>query len=219
MYKGRPIMASATILVVENCEEELARIRSFLGEKNYIPISADSGQRALNLAMANPTFDMILFSASIEDIPAPEFCKRLTENPATASMPVVLIVDEATTVAIVHESLEAGLRGCIARPVNPTVFDAWLKILKDLARIKTSSGEMSGAAVPCDPEVLQRFSKLSHAVNNPMQGVYATADMLGFSLPEGSRERELVENIIKYARQASDLVADAAKAAKEQLNR
>jgi DNA-binding response OmpR family regulator len=205
-------MASATILVADGKREDFDAFRARLDREEFIAINAASGESALGILQVNPLFDVVLVSLSLIDVPAAEVCRRLQEDKQTAAIPIILMADPDISPEAVYQGIDAGAFGCVSKPIDLHALRAWIRAGK--GRRAPAGGALPDCA---DTDLLKKFAKLSHNVNNPMQALYATADMLSFKLPEGSKERDLVENILKYAQRAGDIVAEAAQEAKRAL--
>lgn len=212
-------MDKGTVLIVESNPEDLDALRGIVSAQGCIPIKATSGENALNLLHANPMFDVILLSAAILDVDCVEFCTRIKGEPKTAGIAIVLVTGPGCDADRVGAALSSGAFGCLSKPCDANCVAAWLNAGLSGAGSQSGVGDSPTASgsVPCDAEVLHQFSKLSHNVNNPLQALYATADLLAFTLPQGSKEAAQIEKIITYAQSAGELVAEAARAAKRQL--
>ncbi|HOZ46758.1 MAG TPA: response regulator [Candidatus Hydrogenedentes bacterium] len=208
MSLSRGPNASLSILVVTQHEADLESIREALSGEDWTVVGAGSQAKALRL-LESPTS----FGAVIVDLDAAGFEPIRLVNEIATHGRVPVIVLGASGTAAVEQALDAGAFGFVPRPMTPDLVRAWLG---GAGRVAVSTGE-AGERPACR-QVLERFAKLSHDVNNPIQALYATADMLGFKLPPGSKEVQRVEKIVGYARQVAEIVADASLLAKTQLD-
>jgi DNA-binding response OmpR family regulator len=79
-----------TILVVDD-NEDVARITAnFLTARGYAVVIALDGTRALELAMQQPP-DCVLLDIMMPRVSGIEVLNRLKQEPATASVPVILV--------------------------------------------------------------------------------------------------------------------------------
>jgi len=79
-----------TILVVDD-NEDVARITaSFLTAKGYAVVVASDGVRALELAAQHPP-DCVLLDLMMPRMSGIEVLNRLKQEPATSSIPVILV--------------------------------------------------------------------------------------------------------------------------------
>jgi len=209
------IVASAMVLVVEVCAEDRQTLGALLRGEDYIPIISDSAPRAIELAAQSSAFDAVLLSVSSDDLAPAEVCQGLASTAATMGAPIILI-GEADSAPVPHEVRRMAF-GFVRKPVDGETLLAWLRAAREVAflRRETARGGAEGGA--CEAELLERFSKLSHQVNNPLQAMYAMGDLLQMKLPEGSKEREFVDKMIVQAQAAAQIVAEAAHDAKRRL--
>lgn len=210
-------MASASILVVDPDPDERQSIRGLLGKEDCITVGVNSGQAALDLLKTNPLFDLILLHVAPGDMESAEVCQQLKADSKSADIPIILMSTPLEERSRVREALDAGALGYVCKPIDGNAVWAWMRAAHEIRSAGRPSPEGEEGVVPCDYAVLEQFAKLSHTVNNPFQGIYATADMLGLEFPEGAKGRERIEKIIEYAQMVSDIVAEAARAAKRQL--
>ncbi len=115
-----------TILVVDDTPDNLILMNGLL-KSHYKVRVANSGERALQITESDTPPDLILLDIMMPELDGYEVCKRLKENPRTASIPVIFLTalseseDEAHAFAI-------GAEDYITKPISaPTV----------LARVRT----------------------------------------------------------------------------------
>ena len=78
------------ILVVED-ERDLLRVITYnLKQAGFDVVGAPDGETALR-AVREERFDIVLLDLMLPDISGTEVCRRLKSNPATASIPVVMV--------------------------------------------------------------------------------------------------------------------------------
>jgi len=106
----------ATVLVVEDNEDNRALVAKVLGYAGYRVVEAASGEEALELVAGGPP-DLILMDLNLGGMNGFEATRRLKEDPATARVPVVALTAYAM-VGDRERALEAGCDGYIAKPVD-----------------------------------------------------------------------------------------------------
>ena len=115
-----------TVLVVDDTPENIDLLSAVL-EPYYRVKVATNGERALQLAMANPPPDLILLDVVMPGLSGLDVCKRLKAHPLYCHIPIMFVTsreqqeDEA-------EGLEAGAEDYITKPFSPAIV---------LARVKT----------------------------------------------------------------------------------
>ena len=115
-----------TILVVDDVLDEIVILEEIL-RNTYRIITAMNGESALLAAQGNPQPDLILLDIMMPDMDGYETCRRLTQNPVTASIPVIFLTAKTGPV---NEKigLDLGAEDYISKPPCPAIV---------LARIKT----------------------------------------------------------------------------------
>src|SRR5213076_225179 len=76
------------VLVIDDSLMLLSFVKEILAEANYQVATAATAEEGL-AAAANDLPDLILLDYVLPDMKGDEVCQRLTENPATASVPIV----------------------------------------------------------------------------------------------------------------------------------
>ncbi|HSE43402.1 MAG TPA: histidine kinase dimerization/phosphoacceptor domain -containing protein [Acidobacteriota bacterium] len=112
----------STILSVDDDEASRYVIASTLRRSGFIVLEADTGEYALNLALKQP--DLVLLDVNLPDISGFEVCRRLKNDPKTASIPVVHISATRLDSNAAAEGLEGGADGYLTQPVEPEVLVA-----------------------------------------------------------------------------------------------
>lgn len=214
-------MAKARILLVDDKPTNLRILRAMLGGDSYDIVSTDSGQAALDLVHSNPKFDLVLLDVAMPDLNGIEVCRRLKTNPHTQHIPVILVSALHTNDASVQEGLKAGADGYLAKPLDETALRAWVRAILRISRLAREVEKSPNGDTPkgrSDEEMLKKFAKLSHSVNDPLQAMCAAADLLAAEMPEDSKSRELVDVIFSQVDRVARLVTDASLQAKDRLS-
>ncbi|MBI5092802.1 MAG: response regulator [Candidatus Hydrogenedentes bacterium] len=207
----------AKILIVDDNRVNLTMLRAQLNRDNHDLISADSGQSALDIVRENPTFDLILIDVVMPDMDGISVCEQIKANPRTVHIPIVLISAMRTDDESVKRGLERGADGYLAKPVEEVALRAWVKATLRISRLQRELEGRQLASKEGDESLFKVFARLSHSVNNPLQALYAAADMLALELPESSAGRALIADILIQAERVAELVANASLLAKKEL--
>ncbi|WP_305908182.1 two-component system response regulator [Methylomarinum sp. Ch1-1] len=111
-----------TVLLVDDGAENIDVLSSVL-RPEYKVKAAINGERALQIAGADPKPDMILLDIMMSGMDGYEVCRRLKANPATAGIPVIFITaknhEEDET-----KGLELGAVDYITKPISPAIVRA-----------------------------------------------------------------------------------------------
>ncbi len=108
---------SYSILSVDD-ERDVTDLVSFhLHKAGYSVRTAASGREALD-AIQNAPPDLIILDLMLPDIDGFGVCEILRRNPATATLPIILLTAWATTDAR-HLGLELGALDYVTKPFSP----------------------------------------------------------------------------------------------------
>jgi len=112
----------ATLLVVDDTPDNLALMYGLLKDSYKVKV-ASSGEQALAIACAEPPPDLILLDVMMPGIDGYEVCRRLHENPATRTIPVIFLT-AAADVEAERRGLDLGAADYITKPISPPVVAA-----------------------------------------------------------------------------------------------
>jgi len=116
----------ATLLVVDDTPENLALMNSLL-KNDYQVMVANSGARALQIAMSDAPPDLILLDIMMPGMDGYEVCRQLKRNLRTMTIPVIFLTakhgmeDE-------KKGLGLGAVDYITKPISPAIVMARVKI-------------------------------------------------------------------------------------------
>lgn len=208
-------MHNETILIVDDDPVNLMVLRRLIGRREAFRIlEAIDGQSALDLAQASPDLDLILLDVQMGDISGIDVCRILKNNPRTRAIPIVLISAVHTDDASIAEGLDSGADGYITKPVDDNMLQAWLNAAM---RINTLRRALAAQTVPGLGNIgalLSFFAGLAHAVNNPLQGIMATGDLLGMEHEGNPEILKAVHSIQENAEKIARLVEEASQQAR-----
>ena len=131
-----------TVLIVDDTPDTLQLI-SGLRKETYRLKVANSGDKALKLAVAAPAPDLILLDVMMPGMDGYEVCQRLKADPLTEQIPIIFLTAR-TDVDDEKRGLELGAVDYITKPISPPILLARVKsqlIVKesaDFLRDKTS---------------------------------------------------------------------------------
>ncbi len=91
------------VLVVEDTDSVRALISYMLRRRGYDVIAVDNGPEALT--QATDDIDVVVMDVGLPGLNGLEVCRRLRAEPATASLPVILLTGRSH-----HEDVRDGLR-------------------------------------------------------------------------------------------------------------
>ncbi|GHV55061.1 two-component system response regulator [Deltaproteobacteria bacterium] len=111
-----------TLLVVDDTPDNITLLCGLLGDQ-YKNKVATNGQKALQIAFAEPHPDLILLDIMMPGMDGYEVCRQLQANPVTKSIPVIFLTaksqDEDET-----KGFELGAVDYITKPITPAILMA-----------------------------------------------------------------------------------------------
>jgi CheY-like chemotaxis protein len=106
-----------TVLCIEDNLSNLQLIERVLGRRPGVKlISAMRPQLGLDLAIQHQP-DLVLLDLQLPDMPGTEVLRRLRADPATASIPVVILTADARP-GLRTRLLDQGARAMLTKPLN-----------------------------------------------------------------------------------------------------
>jgi putative two-component system response regulator len=115
-----------TVLVVDDTPDNLALMSGLLKDEYRVKV-ANSGERALKIAISDSPPDLILLDIMMPEMDGYEVCTRLKAYPATRRIPVIFLTAMAE-VADETKGLSLGAVDYITKPISPPIV---------LARVRT----------------------------------------------------------------------------------
>lgn len=194
-------MGSDILLLVSDSDEDAVSMQVAIGDCCSLLVAPDAAQ-CLQLASHSPC--LILISDRFSGDPV-TLCGDLRKDSVGVFAPIVLLADPGVT----PDTADAD--GVLTRPIEVAGLRAWLQAAQRLAQMRQSQGGINAQ------ELLVSFSRLSHAVNNPLQALYATVDMLLLNHGLSPEATALASEIITHAGRVAKIVAEASSEAKKAL--
>jgi putative two-component system response regulator len=119
-------MSKATILVVDDTPENLTLMTGLLRD-DYQTKVANSGERALKVALGAAVPDLVLLDIMMPGMDGYEVCRRLKADPRTRNVPVIFLTAKAE-VADEQQGFDVGAVDYITKPISAPLV---------LARVRT----------------------------------------------------------------------------------
>ncbi len=114
------------VLIVDDTPENLTILNGLLKDGHRTKV-ANSGERALKLAVAEPKPDLVLLDIMMPGMDGYEVCRRLKADAATREIPVIFLTAK-TQVEDESRGFEVGCVDYITKPISPPIV---------LARVRT----------------------------------------------------------------------------------
>lgn len=145
------------ILVVDEAPDSIEPIVNCLHNADFRTRIATRGERALQLAASAPTPDLILLDVTMPDLDGYEVCRRLMNDPATASIPVIFLSirnDELDE----QRGFDAGAVDYITKPISPPLV---LTRIRNHLTLKAASDFLRDRNAYLEHEVTRRTRELA----------------------------------------------------------
>jgi two-component system cell cycle response regulator DivK len=118
-------VATKRILIVEDNELNMKLLRDVLEAYGYTTITTGEGEAALALARENQP-ELILMDLQLPDISGFDAVRRLKDDPATRTIPIVAV----TAFAMVGDERKALMSGCDAYVAKPILLRDFLDLVE-----------------------------------------------------------------------------------------
>jgi putative two-component system response regulator len=110
------------VLIVDDTPENLTIMNGLLKDAYHTKV-ANSGERALKLAAAQPKPDLVLLDIMMPGMDGYEVCGRLKADSATRDIPVIFLTAK-TQVEDESRGFEVGCVDYITKPISPPIVQA-----------------------------------------------------------------------------------------------
>jgi len=113
---GAEAKSSGRILIVDDDQDAREILNRLLASEGYECLTADGGERCLEVARAEPV-DVILLDVMMPGMDGIQVCDELRNDPKLRSIPVILLTarDDISTRA---QGMERGVSEYLTKPVN-----------------------------------------------------------------------------------------------------
>ncbi len=197
------------ILIVDDNEVDSRLLEGMLREEgDFRFYRVTTGTQALEYARSLSDIDLILLDVYLPDASGVDICRTIKSDARMSAISVILISGVLKDSASITAGLEAGADGYLTKPLHINEVRSWSRAglrLRALMRAETGKVGLPGD----DLEVFKQFAYLSHAVNNPLQALMASADLLSISLSDEGSGQSLVNEIQRHADKIASMVAEA----------
>jgi putative two-component system response regulator len=123
--KENDVPENATILLVDDSPDNLELMSCLLKDVYQIQV-ADSGEKALMIALSDTPPDLILLDIMMPGMDGYEVCWRLKQERRALNIPVIFLTAK-TDEEDERKGLELGAVDFIAKPINPSIVMARVK--------------------------------------------------------------------------------------------
>lgn len=158
-----------TILVVDDSAENLMVFTELL-LPTYQVLAANSGARALELAVGDPRPDLILLDVMMPEMDGYTVLAHLYENPATRDIPVIFVT-AMNTAEDEQQGLDLGAADYITKPLRPPIILARVRTQLELKRARDWLKNQNAFL---EAEVARRVAENELILASAGEGIYGT---------------------------------------------
>ncbi len=156
------------VLIVDDSPENIIILKAALADGDYgIKIALD-GEKALEIANTTP-IDIILLDVVMPDMDGFEVCRRLKENPRTASIPVIFVT-AMNEVADEETGFASGGVDYITKPASASIVRArvatHLALYDQNQELEKKVRERTAEVVETRLEIIQRLARAAEYRDN-----------------------------------------------------
>src|ERR1700761_5629953 len=159
--------AAATILVVDDSEDNRYAVRRHLEQAGFRVIEGASGEETLRLARDNP--DLIILDVDLPDTNGFEVCQQIKNHPATAAIPVLNLSATFTMTRHRVQGLESGADAYLCHPVEAIELVATVNAL---LRVRRAEQALRDA----DRRKDDFLAMLAHELRNPLAAIRTSGE-------------------------------------------
>jgi len=143
---------SIRVLVVEDDPDIAELVARYLDKAGYVSTRVASGRDALDAVRTKPP-QLIVLDRMLPHIDGLEVCRLLRANPATASIPIIMLTARAEESERIV-GLEMGADDYVAKPFSPNELVARVRALlrRTHRSDPASGGPLTYGAIVLDPE-------------------------------------------------------------------
>ncbi len=166
-------MRRAEILIVEDDPNLLAGIRAILELENYVVVSAENGEQALEFLRSRPVApDLILSDIMMPEMDGIEFLAQVRQEPRWVTVPFIFLTAKSDK-ADMQRGKRLGVDDYLIKPFDAE--DLLIAVEARLSRQKALNEANSGMVTAVKRNIL---TILNHEFRTPLTFVVAYADML-----------------------------------------
>lgn len=131
-------MNDQKILVADDESHILHVVSLKLRNAGYKVVTARDGQEAYDLALAERP-DMIITDYHMPQLSGLELCRKLKQNPATATIPAIMLTARGYHLEP-HDTEQSGILRMLSKPFSPR------QLLQTVNEVLEQTGGLRGAA-------------------------------------------------------------------------
>jgi signal transduction histidine kinase len=207
------------VLIVGDKPENMQVLGKILCKNGLNIISATSGPQALEI-MAADLPDLVLLDIAVPEMDGYEVCRKIKENPATKSIPVIFLTAQVQTEDIIH-GFEAGAADYVIKPFNLSELLSRVFTHLELKRARDIITGQNDRLKYLNDTKDKFFSIISHDLRSPFTILHGFAEHLQTNYKNMNDEsrQELIRAMTASAAQTLKLIENLLQWAKVQLDK
>ncbi|MCF8423595.1 MAG: response regulator [Bacteroidia bacterium] len=169
-----------TVLIVDDLEDNLFSLNAVLKFEGYIIHKANSGALAIEMAL-NQQYDCIVLDVQMPEMDGFEVATILGQNDFTKNIPIIFLSALGSDKEKVLQGMDSGAIDFLAKPVDPPLIKAKLKLcIKLSSKYKDSKRVISAIKEEHSSlkEVNSDFSASLRYAQNIQQAILPTAEVI-----------------------------------------
>ena len=128
-----PDTASATVLVVDDVEDNLLLTESLLARPDLAILVASSAAQALVL-LEQHEVALALLDVQMPEVSGFELAERMRRNDRTCSVPIIFMTGDPGAMSRTFRGYEAGAVDFLIKPVDPRMLESKVRVFVELYR-------------------------------------------------------------------------------------
>ena len=133
MGKAKKENMQATVLVVDDNQQNLELLQAYLDDMDCETIAAHDGAEALEIIKQKQP-DLILLDVMMPKMSGFEVCRRVKNNPKTADIPVIMVT-ALSELGDIERGLDSGTDDFLSKPINKWELTTRIKTMLKLKHL------------------------------------------------------------------------------------
>ncbi len=195
------------ILNVNDSEGARYLVTLMLRKAGFLVTEAASGREALESIQRRKP-DLIVLDLQLPDLNGLEVCRRIRQNPQTASIKILHTSATYVTVDNKIQSLDGGADGYLAQPFESQELIATVNSLLRLNQTERELRQHAEQLREADRRKNEFLSMLAHELRNPLAAITASLSLLDRREPQDDVERRARDVLSRQSSNLGRLIDD-----------
>ncbi len=212
-------MTGGTVLIADPNGERASALGRALTRLGIASRWVDSFEKTREALGDYAELDTLFLAAEGFDGDSFGFCWMLSRMNLPSQPPVIMIAPAGSPPALARQAMASGAKGLLSWPSDDVTLAAWIEAVRPLDTMPPPMAEEEPAESHggVSAEALQVFARLSHEVNNPLQGIFGSVDIITMNVSPDFPHHDRLRDVLTHAKEVAHLVRDASRMAKDAL--